>query len=272
MTIALGILSSDGVVLAADTQITSPDYLKVGQGKVAWGVRRSLDTSHVFGVGITGSGSAAYVEYLQKEFIASFLERAESAASLEEMRELAKKEMYTFYSDHIIPFAPYGPNERPDVSMLLALRKGPRVALLITDKTTVTQSDHYAAVGAGTMYARILLDQFYTFGLRGTSAMVLAAYIVFQVKEYVDGCGKDTDVVCIGPHGVNYLTRQKVKELERIFETYSKIEAGLLGYVFSGLKADPPGLSRGLSSDIRKLRDAVKKTLASIQKSDNLLN
>ena len=41
MTIALGVLATDGVVIAADTQVSIPGYFKLGQGKISGAIKRT---------------------------------------------------------------------------------------------------------------------------------------------------------------------------------------------------------------------------------------
>jgi len=47
--------------------------------------------------------------------------------------------------------------------------------------------------------------------------VLLAAYVIFHVKESIPDCGKDTDVVCIQSDGIEWLDRNKIKEMEDLF-------------------------------------------------------
>src|SRR5713101_7992480 len=54
VTIALGILARNGVVIAADTQVGMPEYLKMGRGKIAFGAQPS-DQDDVRMLAVTGA-------------------------------------------------------------------------------------------------------------------------------------------------------------------------------------------------------------------------
>ena len=110
------------------------------------------------------------------------------------------------------------------------------------------------------MYASILLQRLFTF-TNITSAIHLAAYVVFQVKEHVDGCGNDTDIVFLDDNGAHWVDRARVRTLENLFREYSHIEAGLLHFMFDTKNDLELDKSKLIAGEIRKLRRAVVKLL-----------
>ena len=70
MTIALGLLASDGVVVAADTQETV-GYSKLNQGKIAAFCHRRPDQRwrHCL---FTGAGPAVYIDACLDQFMHAF--------------------------------------------------------------------------------------------------------------------------------------------------------------------------------------------------------
>jgi len=255
VTIAVGILATDGIVVAADTQVGVTEYLKINRGKVAFGVQRSAQNG-VSALAITGSGNSHYVEHLQHEFIDG------PHPPVAKAQEYFSERMQQFYRDHIIPFAGYGPAERPDVSLILAAKHRKSQILLSTEKNTITEAYDCCAVGIGEMYARILLQRLYS-PMDITSAIQLAAYVVFEVKEHVDGCGSDTDIVFLRDDGVYMADRDKVTALEELFRKYLRIEADLLHFIFSTKKDSDTDAPLVVAAEIRKLRRDVVKLLQS---------
>ena len=64
MTIALGMLAGDGIiVLAADTQLGETEYLKTGEGKIAMSTSRVVsDHTKTRSFAITGAENVPYLD------------------------------------------------------------------------------------------------------------------------------------------------------------------------------------------------------------------
>lgn len=198
MTIAIGILASDGLVIAADSQETIPGFWKVEQDKImaAHQVHAGLAQG---GIGISGAGLGVYVDELSQRWIRTFTDNP--LALTVELQALLDNELEDFHERKVVPFSGYPVNERPEIYLLAACaRNGWRSPWesslnVLTDRTPVG----YAAVGVGAMHARTLLGRFYSrFHFDLARAVLLAAYVLFHVKESVDGCGKRTgDPLCL---------------------------------------------------------------------------
>lgn len=257
MTIALGLLASDGVVLAADTQMGITDYLKSEQGKIAYGGRQLADGTNVTAIAIAGAGNVAYIEHVQRDFVSDYLNTT-PAVTVHEVEERYQGKLKQFFRDHIEPFSLYPSNERPDLGLILAVKSGAIYRLWATEKNLMTEHHTCTAVGIGAMYAKILLNQY--FGtMTSLGAMLLASYIVFRVKDIIDGCGKRTDVVALHRRGIGILTDDKIRRLEDLFDEYSKLEAELLHHILydqvSSIKMKPSG---SIKTQISKLRRKIE--------------
>src|SRR5271165_3308515 len=113
MTIALGLLASDGAVIAADTEESTGDYMKGVRGKMA--CYFAHDDEWAESCVVTGAGNSGYVRALMEELgqtyqaadpkTAIFSHRQSDAKDTLQykFRECIKK----FYKEHIIPFATY---------------------------------------------------------------------------------------------------------------------------------------------------------------------
>lgn len=254
MTIALGILTHGGVVIAADTEI-GVEYLKTGEGKISFS--HELSPSYEATLTVTGSGNSGYLNHVQKDLTRFGVT---DSPSKEAIQQYASGYITEFYAKHIIPFSNSG-NQPPDIQIIMAHgsdKSSP--TMWATENNVLTEYASYVAVGIGEMYARILMDKvFMTFWpMRSRNAILLAAYVVFHVKECIPGCGKETDIVCLRGGAPHFVGRAEVKTLEEIFRRYSQVEATLLHDIFNeSEKRD----IRMMSREVRKLRIETKKAL-----------
>jgi ATP-dependent protease HslVU (ClpYQ) peptidase subunit len=150
VTIALGILADDGVVVAADTQVGVADYLKTGQNKIDFARRLEAD-QQLEALAITGAGPVTYLSHLKQEF-RNLIQPGTPPLSAEGLRQYAAKRIEEFYEKHVLPFSAYG-IERPDVWLFLAYCDRDSVGLWDTDKNLLTPCRNYTAVGSGAWHA-----------------------------------------------------------------------------------------------------------------------
>lgn len=242
MTIAVGILASDGVVVAADSQETVQGYWKGNQGKVWWGGQysdltktkgRSAGVCAVAGAGMR----AGYIDALMQKFLRVFQGNPD-VIQPDEVERLFEKEATKFHREHVAPYSDY-----PEVSMVIGYYRNHEMALFSVDRGTVTnrRSMTYAAVGIGSMEAQTMLGQTWKLRCDLKTAIVLAAYAVFLAKEHVDGCGNFTDIVYLRNHAAAFVDRGIVQSLETVFRRSTKyLETPLLHRV---LGANVPAMS-----------------------------
>lgn len=266
MTIALGILASDGLVLAADTQETIQGYAKFTHGK--------MGASLVSGLGkpenrracmIAGAGSSPHLHaltaLLQRRFTAK-----PTVSSVDEAESVFAEIIQTFHADHILPYAQYPSIERPEVSMLIGvLQPSSGSKLLVSRNNLLQDAKPYEAVGVGEILAKTFLERFYQLPLLDVwKTIPLAAYIMYLVKSSVDGCGGETDMMCLR-HGSHpnfvHMRRQETKGLEQLFGDYCcGTEPTALRTLIG---AEPP--NRAISAST--IRKKLTKQMEQIKKS-----
>ncbi len=201
MTIAIALSAHNGVVVAADTQESTGDYMKGAKGKMACYYARDKDW--VESCIVAGAGDSGYVQALIEELGQTYqaadpnmqihsMEKKSPPSLQSEFRDCVKK----FYKEHIIPFAAYPERKRPDVEMLIACQRKVMTGIFTTEKTVVNYSPTYKAVGFGSTFAELFLGKLWG-GMSIDQAEVLAAYVVFMAKESVESCGKFTTMATI---------------------------------------------------------------------------
>ena len=255
MTIAVGLICDSGIVVASDTEESIPGLMKRDEGKITAILSRHGHTDHIPGtvretvlrfdedghhgnsppdtdIAVVGAGSAGYIDALTPRIIQVF-EDHQWATEDEDLRSRIEGVIRRFYREHVIPFAAYPPNERPEVEMLIAYQRAGRKRVLVSEKTAVriVERGDVAAVGAGAFFAKALLQPFKLgkhLDLR--TAQLLAAYAIFRVKDFIDGCGKYTSMLTV-PYAESP-TRLQIAAIEDVFRELAKAEARALEAVF----------------------------------------
>jgi hypothetical protein len=225
MTIAIGMLARDGVVIAADTQMGVTDWLKTGQGKIAFATSGSVnDPQNKQAFAVTGAGDGGYLDALRTKMIGCFT-KDYSTGPLTHIENNIQDELTEFHEAHVERFSQW--NDRPDFWLLMGAQRGSQRLLWTTKKNLVIPHYQHAAVGAGEMYAKILMNRIYS-EMDSDATALLAAYVIFQVKESVDGCGRETDIVTLRTKGPSFTDRDEIRALEEVFREYARFEGSIL--------------------------------------------
>src|ERR1022692_459070 len=187
MTIAIGILASDGIVLAADRE-GGDGYLKTEQGKVTWKMRMQ----EPMGVcGITGAGEGPYLDEIGSELVNIFTDDA--TGTEESVIPRLRNAHIRYYKRTVVPLSKLPSGERPDYALLIAccgqsMTKG----IWATSRMAFTKVQDYEAIGIGAKFANTLLGRLHD-NIPVWYAAKLAAYVIYQVNRTVGGCGLGTD-------------------------------------------------------------------------------
>ncbi len=222
MTIALGMLASDGFVVAADTHESRGIY-KIEHGKmsaVLTATERPTGASSSYRCcAITGSGAAHHLDAVTKKIIERI--RDGEALSDDELEAECGRILREFYLNHVAPFAAYPEPERPDFQLLLGAQLF-KDRLLVSDKTIFKDASPYVAIGVGEIVAMPLLTRFYQLPMPDVrSAILLASYVIYHVKESIEGCGKSTDMAGVRNGHFFQIRRPDTKALENAVSEYS---------------------------------------------------
>jgi hypothetical protein len=226
MTVALGILAADCQIIAADTQ-HSADTEKLGQGKIATHVYPRSGTDRRI-ISITGSGDSFYLEALQTELADTF-STMDDISSMGDVRVAFSRCLKRFYKEHIALTPDL--QQRPEVELIIAARSGELREMWVTKRNRISVARSPVAVGLGGTYAQSLLGNM-CLPQQPETAMLLAAYVVFLVKQRNLWVGMDTQVLClddsiaISPR--RGFTAQVCRQLEEMFRQYIGVEARIL--------------------------------------------
>jgi 20S proteasome alpha/beta subunit len=148
------------------------------------------------------------------------------------------------------------------VTLLLASQSNDVQRLWYTENNVMVPSLRYAAVGAGGMFARILLGQLWTPHMELRRTALLAAYVVYLVKQSIPGCGQDTTLAILSKTGGVHVGTKEVRVMEAAFEKYRDVESTVLHYAITGGdKVSLGGLSAALKKARRDIRASFTKAI-----------
>ena len=227
MTIALGILANDGLVLAADTEVSYGDIRKTEGAKVA--------VIEKAGLAVAGAGYGAYIDALAHELQRLILNRG--SESIQQLAPRVQSVLVRFHYEHILPWNDADLN----VWLLVALERQGRRALWRTDRTTMRPCI-CAAVGAGQAEADALFTEFFGPSQRPDidlrTAVFIASYIAHLAKDRIPGCGKHTDIVLIRNGIAEQLSRGDVNMLEHRVEHLLELQTRVAQFAMGYIKID----------------------------------
>jgi ATP-dependent protease HslVU (ClpYQ) peptidase subunit len=234
MTIALGILASDGIAIAADTQETD-GYFKGFALKIHSAMTfTTLEGTAKSAVAVTGSGSA---------FESHLRERVEE-----------------FHAKHVTPLPGHLARE---VNLIVGAQIENQRALWSTDVSTVKPSLGFEAVGSGRSYARMAIERRIG-SMNAESAALLAILGVGLAKEHDEYCGKQTTVTFLKNNLAYTVLPYNIEKAERLFQRYAGIEHSAFFYALGQQSSDAPERPRKLNRWLRKLREEFSQLAAEL--------
>jgi 20S proteasome alpha/beta subunit len=259
LTIALGILSGDYIVVAADT-MESTGYagnIQTETEKISSGSYVAADGAG--GICMTGAGDSGYLDAIKQEIIETFVK---DHIPINEFETYFKKHLMEFYSNHVIPFGQFPASDRPSFDLIVGAEQNGHAVLLATDRNSVrhrTFPKPYAAVGAGSLYASLLLSRLFVNGMEKNLARVLAAYIVYATKRNVEGCGKNTHIATIVNNRPVFTSPREISRLEELFDEYETIESRAFWYSmgYTSEQATPAKDLETIAGWLQDLRDKI---------------
>ena len=242
MTIALGILCGDGVVLGVDTQHT------LGDGQFPEKKLFTFPTRGNHRVVAAGFGNSDSIRIGAEEID---LALDGSASTVRGVRSQIGTALGSVYSKHI-DVCPEEERGNMEFSFLVAIHIGRRAGLFRTNRTMVVEVPDRWTMGVGEQFARYAISAFLGDHPRTDVAAQVAAFVIGLTKESIDGVGFSTDVHVLENSGSHWsLHLPEVKEIENNF-------ASLLREFKSVISATDCGTTEG------KVREGLLRMEAAV--------
>lgn len=250
MTIALGILATDGVLIASDREESLGDF-KYSQNKIRGAHHWTFDAQR--NLLLAGAGDAHFIDVFAQSIQDAILgdERLKDAP-----RVVFDEALDRFYTRKVIPCDPF--NGGPDFQLVIAYQGHGRSHLFKSQHNSVLETDGFVVVGSGATVVQPLLSRL--LGHRRVSlrqAVVIASYAVIEAKDAVQGVGKDTDIITMFSGGkLERTVKPMQRELDEVIDRYRDELEPMLIRAIAG-SVDPTSMT----SKIQKIRDKVDDIL-----------
>jgi hypothetical protein len=224
VTIALGVLCSDGIVLAADSEEGDiyPGDIKTRTMKIGAGMCGAPIGMPQISAAVSGAGWARYLDAAKQKILPAVY--GHPANSADDIQAMIEPEISDFYTKHVMPF--FSSDQKPELSVMVARQCGSQRALWSTDHTTVSRADHYAALGVGSPFCHLLMDRF-KYETDVLTGALIAGYVVSKVKEAIGGCSRPTNIVCLRNGFVTEMAALDVRDMDKLFEEFEHLETGI---------------------------------------------
>jgi 20S proteasome alpha/beta subunit len=192
VTIGIGFLCADGLIIGADSEV-SADTDKRQESKIF--TMNENGSSPGPTVVFAGSGWLDYV----KMAVEKIKKQAIFATTGYEIEEVVEQTVLEVYRKHI---RFYSGDDKPFFNLLTGIKDGDRLQLLLTSSTSIRQVYEPVCIGVGETLANYLIRRLTPQRETTEKAAHLAVQILEQVKANVPGCGgMFSEVVMLPKHG-----------------------------------------------------------------------
>lgn len=268
MTIIAGFKSWEGVVICADTQETT-EHSKRRIPKLVF-EPRGHDNGSTDDLAVAFCGSSDNGPFVDK-LIASSWEDAQTATSLDEVCKAIEVSIKSTYAEF---GRIYQRGYCPSADLIYGVKMYNGTKLFSAHGPVVNEKHGYESSGIGYYMADFLSERMYRDHLNLRQCVILAAYVLFQAKEHVEGCGGDSHIAVLRDDGVS--GRVGWTEVEAITEMLKLAdeEIGRILFDVADFEVSDGKLkenANGYLDVLCALRDSQKERIASSGRLSDML-
>jgi hypothetical protein len=198
MTIIAGFRCQDGIVVCADTQETSGiakrnvPKLEFTNGPT-WSEEQQKMINHDLAIAICGAGDGPFVDKVASRAWDALRGVANIWEASDAVESMIKKTYQEFGQI-------YQPGSFPQAELIYGITIGGQSRLFQASGPLVNERN-YASSGIGYYLADFLAERMGANGEEGwlttRQCTIVAAYILFQAKEHVEGCGGNSHIAVL---------------------------------------------------------------------------
>lgn len=221
LTIIAGFKCYEGIVICSDTQEGiegSPSKRNVPKLRF-----EPSDEDHSMGdtlaAAFCGSGQGPFIDKL----IENAWQEAQLATNLDEACTEIEKSIKATYKEFGEIFQP---GYCPTVQLIYGVKMHDGTRLFSAHGPVVNEKTGYDSSGAGYYMADFLAARMYRQQLTLHQCVILAAYILFQAKEHVEGCGGDSHIAVLRNDGTSGIVKtERIEAITKLLQ-FADYESG----------------------------------------------
>ncbi|HVP90004.1 MAG TPA: hypothetical protein VMS75_02185 [Terriglobales bacterium] len=228
MTIVVGIICKNGVVMASDSQAESFRGVKVK--RVDYHKIVTFPATEDLYIAVSGAGVGTFIskatDKLKEKYESTKIATCDELANTSEgiMVSLSKRYVVDKMEALGLPPSQDIKNEL-ELNFILLVgctnKSGEELGLYTVHPDGIAErGEKFSTIGSGSAYAEYLLTKMYKDGLSTEQGKQLAVFVIEEVKRIDPGCGGPTQVVVLDKDGIHKLTPEEVKAIsENLYKT-----------------------------------------------------
>jgi hypothetical protein len=219
MTIAVGFNCSDGIVVAADSEISTNTNRMDGQKLWCYQFPRDTDQPPTLKVVLAGAGDAGYLRAT-----ADAIDRAlRPEMTLDDARDAIQAVIDKVHLRRIYPYSTDA-YLRPSIRLLIGLVTSKGRRLLSTTQMAIAPVPTAEALGIGEELAQFLIKQSSDGALDNATAVSLSIQILMHARTHVPGCGGPSNVLVLRglDDATGFVTQQTITAHESFFRQFDE--------------------------------------------------
>ncbi len=230
MTIIAGFKSREGIVICADTQETVSNISKRNVPKLRFEPvplsfygEQGHEGDNV-AAAFCGAGHGPFIDKLVDgawEVAQSCMSLDDACTEIETSIKATYKEFGRIYQRGLCP----------EVELIYGVKMLGESKLFSAVGPIVNERRDYASGGSGYYMADFLKKRMYSERMSLLQCVILSAYVLFQAKEHVDGCGGESHIAVLRESGVSGRVDQR--RVESVTQLLQKAD-GLIGDIILG--------------------------------------
>jgi len=253
VTIIAGFRTYEGIVICGDTQETVAGLSKRHVAKVKvepYSLDLPSGSFKVYGQGpmaacFCGAGEGPFIDKLTH----ALWEEINGCTSIDDGVSVAGDTIKDFYKEY---GAIYQTGMCPSVELIYGIKLDQDSRMFRASGPMVNEVPDYCSAGTGYYMADFLTSRM-NHALDLHQCVILAAYILFQAKEHVDGCGGDSHIGVLRHKGKSGLVdHSRVEAITKLVERMDRRISEVL-------------IASADLRETRKISDELKELLAAIK-------
>lgn len=244
MTIIAGFKAENGIVVCSDTQETSTPS-KRDVPKLHFEARGILTTTPL-AVAFCGSGYGPLIDKLTSES----WKAAEPYGTMDDACAAIEETIKNLYKEY---WQIFQPGQCPSADLIYGVKTSEGSKLFSANGPIVNERPEYYSSGAGYYMADFLASRMYRAYLTVHQCVILAAYILSQAKEHVDGCGGESHIAVLRSDGADGLVDStRIEEITGLLKGFD-LQCGHLALHAANFSLETPKVE----TEIKDLREAL---------------